>query len=253
MIPLPPPPEPPHVRRPSWSGLGDRLPVPWPWWEAIFVYLAGGFLLGGAAAALVAGTGTSDEALVVESLAADVVLVVSMVLWLRWRHPGWTERVGVEVRVRDAVRGYLSGLALYPVIAILGIPLGWVFERLVGHAIQQPEQLSPDTRTAFKVLAVVLAVVVAPVAEELFFRGMLYRSIRDRHGVVAGLACSSVLFGLVHYVPAPAADAVFLQVVMVFTGIGLALIYERRGNLLGSIAAHAAFNTIGVILILGRF
>jgi membrane protease YdiL (CAAX protease family) len=36
---------------------------------------------------------------------------------------------------------------------------------------------------------------------------------------------------------------------MVFVGIGLAYIYERRGSLLASIAAHSAFNMVGYTLI----
>jgi membrane protease YdiL (CAAX protease family) len=38
---------------------------------------------------------------------------------------------------------------------------------------------------------------------------------------------------------------------MVGTGLGLALIYERRGNLLAPIAAHAAFNLVGLAFVLG--
>jgi membrane protease YdiL (CAAX protease family) len=58
------------------------------------------------------------------------------------------------------------------------------------------------------------------------------------------------LFGLAHYVPSPWRDAVLLQTIMVFTGIGLAWIYERRGNVVANIAAHMTFNTIGIVLIL---
>jgi membrane protease YdiL (CAAX protease family) len=38
---------------------------------------------------------------------------------------------------------------------------------------------------------------------------------------------------------------------MVFTGLGLATIYERRGNLVADIAAHMAFNVIGIVIIFG--
>jgi membrane protease YdiL (CAAX protease family) len=55
----------------------------------------------------------------------------------------------------------------------------------------------------------------------------------------------------VHYVPSPAIDAFVLQLTMVFTGIGLAWIYERRGTILASMAAHVAFNVVGLVVILG--
>ena len=43
----------------------------------------------------------------------------------------------------------------------------------------------------------------------------------------------------------------FLQTLMAFTGAGLALIYERRANLVADIAAHMAFNVIGLLFIFG--
>ncbi len=42
---------------------------------------------------------------------------------------------------------------------------------------------------------------------------------------------------------------VALQITMVVTGIGLALIYERRKNLVSDIAGHAAFNLVAVVAI----
>jgi membrane protease YdiL (CAAX protease family) len=73
--------------------------------------------------------------------------------------------------------------------------------------------------------------------------------VRDRHGVALGAIVSAVLFGVIHYVPGPWPDAVALQVTMVVTGIGLALVYERRKTLLAPIVGHAAFNLIAVVVI----
>jgi membrane protease YdiL (CAAX protease family) len=62
---------------------------------------------------------------------------------------------------------------------------------------------------------------------------------------------SALLFGLVHFVPAPWQDFVLLQSIMVFTGLALAWVYERRGTIVASIAAHMVFNIIGITFILG--
>jgi uncharacterized protein len=96
---------------------------------------------------------------------------------------------------------------------------------------------------------VVLAVGIAPIAEELFFRGVLFRSVRDRRGFASGAGVSAALFGLVHYVPSPWKDALLLQSIMVFTGFALAWIYERRGSIAANMAAHMTFNAIGITLI----
>jgi hypothetical protein len=143
------------------------------------------------------------------------------------------------------------GLVLYVVMAVgVGVALTLLFRAAFGEDVQAPEQLSSNLSTLGKVGAALLALVVAPVTEEFFFRGMLFRSVRDRWGFWAGAVSSSLLFGLAHYVASPWRDALLLQAVMVFTGFGLCWIYERRGTIVANIGAHVAFNTIGLLLIL---
>ena len=147
--------------------------------------------------------------------------------------------------------GFVAGLILYPVIAfVVGLPLTILFSALSGEDATTPDQLPPHLTGAAVVASVILAVLIAPVVEETYFRGILFRSIRDRHGFWPGALISGVLFGLVHWVPSPWQDAVLLQTIMVFTGIALAWIYERRGSLLANVAAHMAFNAVGIVLIL---
>ena len=99
-------------------------------------------------------------------------------------------------------------------------------------------------------LTVLLSVVIAPVTEETFFRGILFRSLRDRHGFWVGAIVSAALFGVFHFIPGePWQSNTVLIVCMMCTGFALATLYEWRGNLLANIAAHMAFNTIGVFLI----
>jgi uncharacterized protein len=101
------------------------------------------------------------------------------------------------------------------------------------------------------IMLVILACVVAPITEEFFFRGVLFRTVRDRHGFWAAALLSAIPFGLSHFVPAPSLiDSLLLQLTMVATGIGLAWVYERRGTIVSSMAAHMAFNVIGVVTIL---
>jgi membrane protease YdiL (CAAX protease family) len=188
---------------------------------------------------------------VLGALALDAVFLGSLFVWLRNVHPGSLRAIGVRWRLRVAAAGAGLGIVLYGVAAgALAFGLQWLYERMSGTPVEAPDQMPGGLTTAGTVAFVVLAVAVAPVVEEVYFRGILYRSLRDRYGLVAGLVGSSLLFGLVHYQRGSLADALFLQTVMVITGVGFALIYERAGNLVASIAAHAAFNAIGVTLIL---
>ena len=77
--------------------------------------------------------------------------------------------------------------------------------------------------------------------------GILFRSVRDRRGFWLGALVSGLIFGLAHYQAAAWQDTVLLQSIMVFTGVALAYIYERRGNLLANVAAHMVFNVVGVV------
>jgi CAAX protease family protein len=121
-------------------------------------------------------------------------------------------------------------------------------ERLLSRQIATPDQLSPDLSTAGKVLAAFVAVAIAPPAEELFFRGVLFRGLRDRRGLASAAGVSAVMFGLAHWT-GEWRGALVLALSMTVTGLALALVYDRRKNLVSNIAAHATFNIIGVILL----
>lgn len=264
-MPAPPailPPRPDELTAPG-PGPHGLPAVDWSIWRALLVGLVTNLILAQivVAGVLLAVMGvtdstdvTSGNALVYVSVISDLAWLAGMLVWLFHWHPGWRERIGVffgHRGLRDGVFGGVGGLILYPVIAIaVGIPLTILFHVLSGQETTTPDQLPSDLSSTAAAVSVVLAVLVAPIVEELFFRGIVFRSVRDRRGFWAGAIVSGLLFGLVHYVPAAWQDTMLLQSIMVFTGIGLAWIYERRGNLVANIAAHMAFNTIGIILIL---
>ena len=158
---------------------------------------------------------------------------------------------GPERIRRDLLYGAIAGLILVPAVGLISGGIEVVLRQALGHQVTTPEQVAPGLSPLAAGFLVVLAVVVAPISEELFFRGVLFRSVRDRHGFWAAALASALPFGLVHYVPSPAIDAFVLQLTMVFTGIGLAWIYERRGSVVASMAAHVAFNVVGLVVILG--
>ena len=79
------------------------------------------------------------------------------------------------------------------------------------------------------------AVVMAPLAEELLFRGFLFGFLRSRFGAPIALASTSALFALFH--PQP---EVFLPIFLV--GAVLNWIYIRTGSLAHPIIFHALFN-----------
>jgi membrane protease YdiL (CAAX protease family) len=84
---------------------------------------------------------------------------------------------------------------------------------------------------------------LAPVAEELFFRGFLYTALRQRLGIAAAVTISSLVFAVGHIdVPAVVAASFIM-------GIALALAYEYTRSLWVAIAIHAFNNSLATVLV----
>lgn len=198
-------------------------------------------------------SGAAGTPELVATIGADMALLATILVWMRARHPGWVGAIGVPPRgsrAREIGVGVLAGPIVYGAVAFLvATALAALLAAISGKSVEAPDQIANGLSVGGKLIVVVVAVGVAPITEELFFRGVLFRAIRDRRGFATGAIVSAVLFGLVHYVPAPWQDTVLLQGTMVFTGLALAGIYEWRGNLLANIVAHMTFNLIGVVLI----
>ena len=253
-LPPPPPGAPAH-------GPGDLPAVRWGAWEAIGVFFVGNLVIAQVVVGTIVlgvmgvGSGQPIEGLpqIVATVAADVAFLGAMLVWLTWKARDWRRLVGIAFGAkgaRDAAVGFGLGALLYVVVGVVvARPLLSIFRLLFGANVSPPEQIPGGLSINAKLLTAFLALVLAPITEELFYRGIFYRSLRDRHGVLVGAVVSAVLFGASHVVDAPWRDVVFLQTLMVFTGVGLALIYERRANLVADIAAHMAFNVIGIVII----
>jgi membrane protease YdiL (CAAX protease family) len=93
-------------------------------------------------------------------------------------------------------------------------------------------------------LLFVTLVVLAPVCEEIFFRGYLYPALRNRMSKQPAMLINGLLFAAAHF-------EIIGFLPRLFLGYGLCFVYESRRNLSGPIAGHALYN--GLILILQGF
>jgi uncharacterized protein len=147
----------------------------------------------------------------------------------RWRHVAIGLGVGVGGFV--AVNLLIAGL-----LQIFG-------------PVEPPEQqlLSDVTAGGLTTLfAVVAAVVMAPLVEEVVFRGVLFQGLKRRIGLWPGALVSGLLFAVVHVeVQQPLYSSAF-----VLLGLLFAWTMHRFGSLLVPIVAHAAFNAVSVGLTL---
>jgi uncharacterized protein len=96
------------------------------------------------------------------------------------------------------------------------------------------------------VMAGFLIIVVAPLSEEIFFRGFLFGGFRRRLPFVFAALISGVIFGLFHYTGA-GSFAVVPQ--LAFLGFLLCAVYEETGSIYPTIALHMLNNTLAFIVL----
>lgn len=190
---------------------------------------------------------SEETELLLGAIVFGVALFAVPVLWVRFFHHQPMSALGLSSRrpARDVLSGAGAGLALFLVTVIVVAPaLYALIGVFTGDPVTPPSQpILPEEPTSGQIrLGAFAALVVAPAAEEAFFRGFLFGGLRSRLRFPLAAAISGLVFGAFHVIP-------LLIPLMVFVGIGLAYIYERRGSLFASIAAHSAFNVIGYTLI----
>jgi membrane protease YdiL (CAAX protease family) len=95
-------------------------------------------------------------------------------------------------------------------------------------------------------LALLVTAAAAPICEEVFFRGMLFRLLRTRVPLWAAVLLSAMAFGLAH--ASPAVSPALLPTFM-YMGIVLAVVYVRTGWLTNNILLHAASNAIATVAV----
>ena len=138
---------------------------------------------------------------------------------------------------RDAWRGVVYGVATQIAIVVLYVPILWVVD---GDVSEDAQELSDRFPGGQAVLLVVLVVAVAPIAEELFFRGIVHGGLNSRIGRVPALVIAAVIFAVLH-----------LQLLqlpgLVVVGLVTGFLANRSERMAPSIWMHGAFNGITVL------
>ena len=251
---LPPPPEPPgaasqvEAAPPSirW-GMGDVI-------IGLLLWLAGG-LIASIIVILVWSPDGRNALDGTEALGVGAVAVSMIAGWpgfLGWPFmSSWfkgqrslTKDFGLAIRPIDLGWGVLGGVIALSLSVLAGIV--W---RLISNA---PEPTNADfipSRPAAgtALLLFVLVALCTPIVEELFFRGLMLRSVGRRLGLPAGVIISSMVFGLLHF-QGSGLPGLFIAGVTSVYGAVFALLVVRAGGRLGpSIIGHMVVNAVGVL------
>ena len=190
------------------------------------------------------------------------VVVMAVVLFMAWA--GFARRLkgfGLNARSihKDFFAAFVNLLTVWPIM-MAAITLTMLIGKLIfgpEYEISQHEQLemiSVYSQWQLQILVFIVAVVIAPVLEEMIFRGLFQTVIRSlletrssglegRHHAWIAIFISSGLFSIVHG-NVPHWPALFLL------GVCLGYAYEKSGSLFRPIFIHAFFNAITVIFVL---
>jgi membrane protease YdiL (CAAX protease family) len=219
-----------------------RRAAPWGWGGSL-AGLAVGFgpelLLYAASLGLAA---TDASATKVTTGSAVALVVISLVIYGWQTLAAWFFSVRVAGR-RLSAWGFRRPTKAYFWTIPVGLAVVYVASILHDLVVHPKAQdiIGEFPHTPVGVaLFVILAVVLAPLFEEIFFRGFLFRGFSSSWGWPAGLLISAGVFGIAH-----AQLDVFVPL---FTlGLMLAWVYKRTGSLWTSISLHALFNAISVL------
>lgn len=129
-------------------------------------------------------------------------------------------------------------------LAVIAISMGLAW--LAGDASTPLEEaIRTDTD---RIAIVVFALVIAPVVEEVFFRGYLYRAAENALGGGLAVLLVGLVFGVFHglqYAGVPAALAA-----VTVMGLGTTWIRYYTGALLPCVALHVVYNAVGLSVLL---
>lgn len=139
--------------------------------------------------------------------------------------------------------------ALYSIPPVtLAWYLGYVVLRLFGMQFEEQDlvrQFATIQSDLVLVCAVVFVVVLVPLAEEVFFRGIVYRFLRAHLSRTVAIVVSATFFAAMH-LHLPALAPLFVL------GVFLAVVVEKTGSVRAAVILHGLFNLNTAILLLTR-
>lgn len=232
------------------TGDGDRDPrglwkLPWGAGEAVWVLFAG-LLVGGLFAPLLllpfdSNLESKPALLGAQFLFGLTMFVFAVLVASRWKRAGLGEALRLLGFRKATLRQF--GLAILVLLGYYALAL------LFSTFVLMPEQDDiarelglRDGNLAIVLLVVAMIVVVAPVAEEVFFRGMLFAGLRTRFSLWPAAIISGLAFGIPHVTSGPTA-AIPLSIF----GVALAWVYNRTGSIWPCILIHALNNGIALL------
>jgi membrane protease YdiL (CAAX protease family) len=234
------PPDPPEVP----EGIEVRRVPAWRPWSSVLALVAGlgGALVGGLVVyliATIAGADVTDPPPAVDISATflqDAAFIGAAIVFASMvaRPRPW------QFGLRETRLGPAIGYVVVAYIAFILIAAGWSAALNLHEQDDVVDQLGADSSTVALIAVSVLVCVVAPIAEEFFFRGYFFGALRNWRGMWPAAVITGLVFGAIHAGSAP----VGFLVPLAFFGFLLCIVYDRTRSLYPCMALHCINNSI---------
>jgi membrane protease YdiL (CAAX protease family) len=149
---------------------------------------------------------------------------------------------GVDLGLLRAPIGKAAGTMLAVWIGFIAFSIVWKAAISLDDPQTLPDELGIDGSTLNLVLVVVIIAILAPLGEEMLFRGYVFASLRNWQGFLPAAIITGLIFGAVHIGSSPIGYAVPLA----FFGFALCALYQWTGSLYPCIALHALNNAFAL-------
>lgn len=246
-----PPPPPAH----AWPAAPDPPELPagvvastgrpaWPPLSAIIAIVAAlGAALGGGLVIAIVGVAFGADVedpppsiTILSTVVQNACFVGAVLIFARMRAPVAPWQLGLRgTRIGPAI-----GWILLAFVVLVAFSVAW--NAIIGQDEPQnlPEELGVDSSAWALGFSALLVTVVAPIGEEVLFRGYVFPALRNWKGLWPAVVLTGVLFGLLHVLGSPA----YALLPLAIFGSLLCLLYYKTKSLYPCIALHSINNSI---------
>jgi membrane protease YdiL (CAAX protease family) len=189
------------------------------------------------------------------TLVGSLVILGSYLGLVRFLVVGTGALTWREIGLRAGNRGFAEDAAWGVALAVPVLTVTGIVAALLSTFLPLPDPvLPPATDTAGVLMNLAVAAVIAPIGEEIFFRGFATTAWARVYGARRALIQGAIFFAVAHVLTLGAVDpvqglklALFASLVRLPVALTLGWLFLRRRSLVGPIFLHAAYNGLPII------
>lgn len=201
----------------------------------------------------------SPQALMTMQFLIVLAMFVTLILYIRTEKQGifktaFKQPESPSTRLFDFGLGVIIWLVAFPWVAIISQVcdfLLWIFFKFEGYEQVAVRYLKDNLESPIQmIVALISVVIIAPIVEEILFRGTLQQYLKKFFSIRASIILTALTFACFHFSPAQDLGNFSLIPSLFVFACFLGYTYERQGSIYASIGLHVGFNLVSSLQIL---